>query len=119
MRILFGVSSSKIFHVQELVNALEKLQIQCKLVFDQDYANGYPSRKMENWISSNQKFKKLVDELTKLDIPRLRGTHIIKIADLIPETVDDIKVILQGYALTVTTDNMKKIVGVTSKFASK
>ena len=62
MRILFGVSSSKIFHVQELVNALEKLQIQCKLVFDQDYANGYPSRKMENWISSNQKFKKLVDE---------------------------------------------------------
>ena len=62
MRILFGVSSSKIFHVQELVNALEKLRIQCKLVFDQDYADGYPSRKMENWISSNQKFKKLVSD---------------------------------------------------------
>ena len=62
MRVLFGVSSSKFFHVQELVNALEKLQIQCKLVFDQDYADNYPSRKIENWFSSNQKFKKLVDE---------------------------------------------------------
>jgi DNA-directed RNA polymerase subunit F len=79
---------------------------------------------MEDYLNqfttlSTEENKKLVDELTKLDIPRLRGTHIIKIADLIPETVDDIKVILQGYALTVTTDNMKKIVGVTSKFASK
>ena len=62
MRVLFGVSSSKFFHVQELVNALEKLQIQCKLVFDQDYADNYPSRKIENWFSSNQKFKKLIDE---------------------------------------------------------
>jgi len=61
MRMLFGVSSSKFFHVQELVNALEKLEIQCKLVFDQDYTDGYPSRKIGNWISSNQKFKKLVD----------------------------------------------------------
>ena len=62
MRVLFGVSSSKFFHVQELVNALEKIQIQCKLVFDQDYADNYPSRKIENWFSSNQKFKKLIDE---------------------------------------------------------
>ena len=62
MRVLFGVSSSKFFHVQELVNALEKLQIQCKLVFDQDYADNYPSRKIENWFTSNQKFKKLIDE---------------------------------------------------------
>ena len=62
MRILFGVSSSKFFHVQELVKALEKFQIECKLVFDQDYADGYPSRKIGNWFPSNQKFKKLVDE---------------------------------------------------------
>jgi len=62
MRVLFGVSSSKFFHVQELVNALGKLQIQCKLVFDQDYADNYPSRKIENWFTSNQKFKKLIDE---------------------------------------------------------
>ena len=62
MRILFGVSSSKFFHVQELVKALEKFQIECKLVFDQDYADGYPSRKIGNWFPSDQKFKKLVAE---------------------------------------------------------
>ena len=41
------------------------------------------------------------------------------IADIIPETVDDLKMILQGYTLTVTNDNLKKIVDVTSKFAPK
>lgn len=79
------------------------------------------SQKLEEYVNqfaelSLGDYQKLIDELTKLDIPRLRELHIVKIADLIPATVDDIKTILQGYALTVTNDNMKKIVSVTSKF---
>ena len=42
-----------------------------------------------------------------------------EIETILNTNLDDIKVILQGYALTVTTDNMKKIVGVTSKFTTK
>ena len=110
--------------VEETPIGLSDIKIEIDKIKKRDKEFGARSSRMEDYLNqfttlSTEENKKLVDELTKLDIPRLRGTHIIKIADLIPETVDDIKVILQGYALTVTTDNMKKIVGVTSKFASK
>ena len=82
------------------------------------------SQKLEEYVNqftelSSEEYKKLIGELTKLDIPRLKELHIIKIADLLPVTVNDVKTILQGYALTVTNDNMKKIANVSSKFIPK
>ena len=60
--------------------------------------------------------QKVADELRKkleeLEIPRLKDVHICKIIDIIPTTVDQLKVVLQGYTVTVTQDNMKKIVEV-------
>lgn len=74
---------------------LEKLGIECKVVFDADYADGFPSRKISNWFKSNKRFKNLIQEFkpdaifvdrqrhfglaaTKTDIPllvHLRGNH--------------------------------------------
>ena len=59
---------------------------------------------------------KLIDALNKLKITRLKGEYIVKIADLLPRTVEDLKIILQGYTVTVTKDNMKKIVDEVNKF---
>lgn len=56
--------------------------------------------------------KKLVDA----DIPRLKDEHIVKIVDLLPANVEEVKVILQGYALTVTKENMTKIVSVVKEY---
>ena len=95
MKLLIGGSSSKIFHLQEFVKALEKLNIECKLVFDADYADGFPSRKLGTWITSNSKFNDLISnfkpdvifvdrqrhfglEAIKKEIPllvHLRGNH--------------------------------------------
>ena len=50
MRILIGGSSSKLFHLKEFANALEKLGIKTKVVLDIDYSDGYPSRKISHWI---------------------------------------------------------------------
>jgi len=62
MKLLIGASSSKIFHLKEFSNYLKKIDIECKLVFDADYADGFPSRKMNSWFNSNKKFKNLLDE---------------------------------------------------------
>lgn len=59
---------------------------------------------------------KLIESLKKLNISRLKEEHIKKIADLLPKTVDDLKIILQGYTLTVTKENMKQIVDDVNKF---
>ncbi len=83
---------------------------------------GLRSQKTEEYFSQFvgldiKKVAELRAQLEKLNIPRLKDTHIVKIIDLLPKTVDDLKVILQGYALTVSNDNLKKIVEVVKKQA--
>ena len=62
MKLLIGASSSKIFHLKEFAKKLEEYNIETKIVFDVDYADGFPNRKISKWFSSNKKFKKLVNE---------------------------------------------------------
>jgi len=62
LKLLIGASSSKIFHLNEFAEKLEKNNINCKVVFDSEYADGFPSRKIKSWFSSNKKFKKLIDD---------------------------------------------------------
>ena len=82
MKLLIGGSSSKIFHLKEFADALEKLQIETKVVFDADYSDGYPSRNIRNWFQNDIKFKKLVNEfkpnLIFVDRQRHFGLSAIK-----------------------------------------
>lgn len=57
MKLLLGVSPSKIFHMKEFVNELEKISIECRLVLDTDVSDGFPSRKLSNWFQSRKKFE--------------------------------------------------------------
>ena len=45
MKLLIGGSNSKIFHLKEFAQNLEKNNMECKVVLDSDYADGNPSRK--------------------------------------------------------------------------
>ena len=62
LRLLIGGSSSKIFHLKEFSDSLERIGVECKLVFDADYADGFPSRKLRNWFKSDKKFENLIKE---------------------------------------------------------
>tara|TARA_B100000029_G_scaffold466653_1_gene502345 strand:- start:78 stop:1133 length:1056 start_codon:yes stop_codon:yes gene_type:complete len=95
MKLLIGGSSSKMFHLEEFSRTLDKFEVETKLVFDVDYADGFPSRRMGKWLATNNKFKKLIDdfkpdlilvdrqrhfglEAAKIDIPllvHLRGNY--------------------------------------------
>ncbi len=58
----------------------------------------------------------LEEELKSLNIPRLKDKQIKKIIDLLPASVEELKIILQGYTLTVSKDNMAKIISVVKKY---
>jgi len=60
-------------------------------------------------VLSLKKAKELEAALMKLDIPRMKEQHVHKLIDVQPKTTDDVKLMLQGYALTVTNENCKKI----------
>lgn len=60
--------------------------------------------------------KELREKLEKLNIPRLKEEHIVKIIDILPASVEEFKVLIQGYPITVNQENSKKIVDVVKEF---
>jgi len=58
----------------------------------------------------------LFDKIMKLNIPRLKEQHVHKIIDIAPTTMNELKVILQSYTITVNNDAMKKIVDTLADF---
>ena len=95
LRILIGGATSKLFHLKEFGEALEKQNSEYMLVHDIDVVSGFPSRKIKDWFSSRKKFDKIISEFepdaimvdrqlhfglaaTKTDIPlfvHLRGDY--------------------------------------------
>ncbi len=62
MKILIGGSSTFFFHLKEFSDTLNKLGVESKLVFDADYSDGFPSRKIGKWFQKRKKFTKLIEE---------------------------------------------------------
>jgi len=60
--------------------------------------------------------KELKTKLEGLGIPRLKPEYIQKIIDTLPQNEKHLKVILQGYALSVSGENQKKIFSVLKEY---
>lgn len=63
--------------------------------------------------------EELYGKIEKLNIPRLKDSMINKIIDTMPASVAELKVIMQGYALPVTNENLKKIADAVADFLPK
>jgi DNA-directed RNA polymerase subunit F len=66
-------------------------------------------------VDNKKDSKELFEKITKLNITRLREQHIYKIIDIMPTSVRDLTVIMQGYTLSLNNENLKKIVDVINK----
>ncbi|MFM7795944.1 MAG: glycosyltransferase family 1 protein, partial [Candidatus Nitrosotenuis sp.] len=82
MRIIIAGAISKFFHLKEFSNALQKNNITCKLIHDASIVDGFPSRNIKKWISSDSKFDELVREfrpdLVVIDRQRHFGLSVVK-----------------------------------------
>ena len=58
----------------------------------------------------------MYEKLVKLNIPRLKENQIKKIIDIMPKTVNDLKVVLQSYTVSINSESMKKIVDAINQF---
>jgi DNA-directed RNA polymerase subunit F len=68
---------------------------------------------------SDKQAKEIRAKIEKLKIPRLKEIHIIKIMDTLPATPNELKIVLQGYTITVSADALKKITEVTKDYTPK
>ncbi|MBW2963156.1 hypothetical protein KY306_00065 [Candidatus Woesearchaeota archaeon] len=65
---------------------------------------------------SDEKSLELKKKLESLKISRLKDDQIIKIVDLLPEDVDDLKTILSGYTLSLSKKDMEKVITIVKEF---
>lgn len=63
-----------------------------------------------------KKAKELTVKIEELEVPRLKPEHIIKIIDTLPDSPEQLKVILSGFNITIVKDNLKKIVDALDEF---
>ncbi|SRR3989338_8068661 len=64
-----------------------------------------------------KKEEELRKKLNSLNVSRLKERHIVKIIDVLPEDMDDLKVLVAGEPLGLKQEDMKKIVEVVKEFA--
>ncbi len=66
-------------------------------------------------ISPSKNTDALFDKISKLNISRLKEQHIYKIIDILPATIKDLKVVMQGYTISLNNENMNNIVDIIVK----
>ena len=101
--------------------SMPELKAELARIKKRDEEVGFRAEKTEEYLNvfvkiSHTKAKELQAEIEKLNIPRLANEHIVKILDIMPASVDELKVVLQGYALTVSKENIKKISDTIAKY---
>ena len=104
--------------------SLFELKEELSKIKKRDKELNFRANKVEEYLNQfvhikDKQYQEIVEKINKLQIPRLKEQHIYKIIDLMPETVEDLKIILQGYTITVNNENMKKIVDTINEYLAK
>lgn len=63
--------------------------------------------------------KELKEKLTALEIPRVKEVQIQKIVEIMPLTAEGAKTIFTGFNISVTADNIKKVVSLVNEYSEK
>jgi DNA-directed RNA polymerase subunit F len=98
----------------ELKNEMDKIK-------KRDKELNFRAAKVEEYLNlfvhvTEKQFNEMKEKIAKLQVPRLREQHIYKIIDLMPDTQEDLKSILQSYTITVSNENVKKIVDILNEY---
>ena len=67
-----------------------------------DYLNKFTEIK-------EKKALKLKEEITKLNIPRLKDKHIIKVIDIMPKDIESLKLIFSTENITIKQEDLQKM----------
>lgn len=108
--------------ISEVPMNLHQLHDELKAIKKRDKELNFRAAKTEDYLSSMVTLKDhdaLFKKIVSLEIPRLREQHIHKIVELLPTTIQDLKVALQGYTLNISQDNIKKIAATVAEFTEK
>lgn len=99
-----------------------RLKKEMERIKKRDNELNFRANKTEEYLNQIAVLKnadELFDKIAKLNIPRLKEQHIHKIIDIAPTSVNELKVVLQSYTVTINNESMKKIVDAINDFLEK
>ncbi|SVD63034.1 uncharacterized protein METZ01_LOCUS415888, partial [marine metagenome] len=62
MKLLIAGDKTRFYHLEGFMNALQKNDIKCKLIYDIEYSNKFFDINIKNRLGKQKKLKKLLDE---------------------------------------------------------
>jgi len=111
------IIEEKPINTVELHSEIEKIkkrdeEVNFRVGKIQEYLNAHVKLKL-------RQAKELAKELEGLNIPRLKELHIHKLIDILPTSGEDVKVVLEGYPITITKSNCELISKTIKKFCKE
>tara|TARA_Y100000034_G_C6776377_1_gene346688 strand:- start:180 stop:533 length:354 start_codon:yes stop_codon:yes gene_type:complete len=110
--------------VQETPITLSELKEKINVIDKKDEELNFRANKVKEYLNKFVKLDvKKVEEIKKkiaeLEIPRLKDRQVVKIIDIMPDNLDEIKMIFVGETTTVNPENLQKILDVVKNYVSK
>ncbi len=99
--------------IAEVKEQLEKFKEKGELSFRAQKTFDYLQQVVKLDSKKQHELKKKLEDL---NVSRLRDMHLIKIINVMPKTEEELKVLLEGYNLTLTKEQLQKIVSVVQEF---
>jgi len=93
--------------VKELLGKVKEKNQEQKITFE--YASKFAKLK-------GKEVEKLVEELKNANIPRIKEKHIVKIVDIMPKTVDELKALFLKEEVTLSKEDLQKILDILAKY---
>ena len=101
---------------------LYQLKKELERIRKRDSEINFRAGRTEEYLQQTATLKssdEIFNKITKLNIPRLKEQHIHKIIDIAPTTINELKIVLQGYTVTLSNESMKKIIDTLNEFLEK
>jgi len=110
--------------VEKKAVSMAQVKAELEEVKKRDGELSFRSAKVEDYLNELVKLKEkeakeLYDKLVALNIPRFKEVHLAKMIDLLPKSVDEVKLVLQGYSITVSKEHTEAIVQAVAEFLPK
>jgi DNA-directed RNA polymerase subunit F len=108
--------------IEEKPLALAEVKEVMEKIAKRDEELNYRSNKakefLDNFANIDKKTQKEIQKkLMDLKLTRLKEEHIAKIVDFLPKDVEELKIVLQAYPLSMPKKDQDAIVKVTKEYA--
>ena len=109
---IVGEESLSLTEVKRIIAAIKR----------RDEELNFRSQRVEDYLKSFAKMtqkdeKDLRDAIEAVEVPRLKKEHVDALVSFLPSTVDDFKVVMQGFSITINKENRDKLIDEIKKFA--